>query len=323
MRASVIAVSVVSVFFALALSSVSLADTQLGSGSTDFTVNPIFLSDIPLEKGQYCGNPSDPSTQNFRLSLVGDTSFLNVRWKAADPGGIEREIGVDCFMNCNATSDLLNNCAGYQSCSYKGPTGDHACSIQGPSYKYNADNRVVCRFYDPILPSLDLVIESRTFKTTDYSIDTPPITLTVGSPATVPIDVKSFGILENSYTNNMTALQSQQLVIVQNGFANTDTVSCGEVTRTFPSVNFLSSINIPFSILVHNSIDSTPCSTNSQCSYLDNAGYTAQCISSKCWKRLDLSINAGVASLPEYNIYGFILIIIASSVVFFAARKKL
>lgn len=299
------------------------ADTQLGSGNASFIVNPIILFDIPLEEGQYCGNPKYPQTQNFKLSLVGDTKFLNIRWNAKDPGGIERQIGVDCWLNCPANSNLQSNCAGFQACSYRGPTGDHACTVSAPVYNFNTDNRVVCRFFDPVLPLLDLVIDSRVFKTTDYEINTPPITITVGQPATAPIAVKSFGILENSYTNNITTLQSSQLVLVQGGFGNTENVTCGQVGSTFPRVTFLSAINAPFTVLSHNSVDTTSCTTDSQCSYLSDTGFSASCMQGKCWRRLDLNINAGVASLAEYNILGFIAIVAASVGIFFFARRKL
>jgi len=307
----------------LSLSSLALADTQLGSGSGQFTVNPIVLFDVPLAEGDYCGNPSAPPTQNFRLGLNSDPDNLNIRWSAKDPGGIERQIGVDCWLNCPATADPKNNCAGYQACSYRGPTGIGTCAIPGPNYNFNSDNGVICRFFDPILPSLDLVVENRTFRTVDYEVDTPPITVTVGSPVTVPIDVKSFGILENFFTNNITALQGSQLVYITNSYANTDQALCGDVVRTFPNIEFLSASSVPFSILSHSSVDPTPCSSSPQCGYLDNGPFTGQCVVGKCWKRLDITINAGVASLPEYNVFVFVFILFASSAIFFFARRKL
>lgn len=318
--------STISVIFvaSLFLFTGSGSATQLGSGSTNFTVNPIVLSDIPLIAGDYCGNPKYPQTQNFKLGLSTSPGFLNVRWNAQDPGGIEREIGVNCWMNCNATSNFAQACAGFQTCSYRGPTGQHACSINGPRYNYNSDNNVTCRFFDPILPSLDLDIENRTFKTVDYEISTPPLSLTVGSPITVPIDVKSFGILNNTFTNNITALQNQQLVFVQNGYAITDSASCGATVRTFPSVNFLSAVKITFELLSHTSVDGTSCSADSQCGYLDNGAFKSQCVAGTCWKRLDVSMDAGLASLSEYNIYGFIALILGSAALFFLiSRRKL
>jgi hypothetical protein len=306
----------------------SSAQTELGSGNTSFTVKPIILEEIPFDvnQNQYCGNPNRPQTQNFNLALVGDPDFLNVRWIARDPGGIERQIGVDCWLDCPANPDqLLTNislCNGYQKCSYVGPTGDHSCSIQKPVYNFRSGNNVTCRFYDTILPSQGLVVENRTFFTVDYEIYTPTVTLTVGEDAILPIDVKSFGILPNYYTNNLTALQSGQLVLIKNSFSNTDTVKCGESGRTFPTLKFLSAGSVPFGIFSRSSIDTTTCLSDADCVYLSGSGTIGQCVSNVCWKRYDLNVLAGVASLPEYGFIGFLAILILSSVLF-ASRRKL
>lgn len=324
MRKEILAASSVVVFLALA-SGLSNADTVLGSGNASFTVKPIILSEIPfdIDQNQYCGNPDRPQTQNFNLALVGDPGFLNVRWDAKDPGGIERQIGVNCWLNCVADPDQLlsnvNLCAGYQNCSYVGPTGDHSCSIQTPSYNFNSGNNVTCRFYDTLLPSQGLVVENRSFYTVDYEVFTPSVSLTVGTDAILPIDVKSFGILPNYYTNNLTALQNSQLVSVSGQFANTANVRCGENGRTFPNIKLLSSGEIPFLILSRSSVDTTVCTVDAECGYLSDGPAPGRCVSNVCWKSYDLSIQAGVASLPEYGIVGFAIIILISTFLF--ARK--
>jgi hypothetical protein len=255
--------------------------------------------------------------------LVGSKDFLNIRWNAKDPGGIERVIGVDCWLNCPASSDLVSQCSGYQSCNYRGPTGDHACSITQPGYDYTAENSVVCRFFDPILPSLDLEVQNRTFKMADYLIDTPPITMTVGSASTLPIDVKSYGMLPTPFTSNISALQSPQLVYIKNAVGTTEEASCGEVVRVFPSITFLSSGTIPFSILSRATADDTSCQFDYECSYLDDQIFDSQCADSVCWKRLDLTIRAGSASLPEYSLLGFLLIAALSTALVFFSRDRI
>lgn len=327
MRQIAAAASVVAVLSLLVLVP-SDADTVLGSGNTSFTVEPIILEEIPFDvtQNQYCGNPDRPQTQNFNLALVGDPGFLNVRWVAKDPGGIERQIGIDCWLDCPANPDQLltdtSLCDGYQKCSYVGPTGDHSCSIQEPVYNFNSGNNVTCRFYDTLLPAQGLVVENRTFFTVDYEVYTPTVTLTVGEDALLPIDVKSFGILPNYYTNNLTALQSGQLVIVKNSFSDTDTVKCGESGRTFPTLKFLSAGSVPFGVFSRSSVDTTVCSLDAECGYLSGGGNLGQCVSNVCWKRYDLSVLAGVASLPEYGFVGFLAILLLSSALF-AARRKL
>jgi hypothetical protein len=143
--------------------------------------------------------------------------------------------------------------------------------------------------------------------------------LTVGTDAVLPIDVKSFGILPNYYTNNLTALQNSQLISISGPFASTASVRCGENGRTFPSIKFLSSGTIPFSILSRSSVDTTVCTVDGECSYLSDGSSPGRCVSNVCWKSYDLSIQAGVASLPEYGIAGFALIVLLS--VFLFVRK--
>ncbi|MBI4894189.1 MAG: hypothetical protein HY833_00420 [Candidatus Aenigmarchaeota archaeon] len=321
MKKEIFAAFAAAAFLFLA-SGLSYADTTLGSGNTSFTVKPIILSEIPfdVDQNQYCGNPDRPQTQNFNLALVGDPNFLNIRWNAKDPGGIERQIGVNCWLNCAADPNQLlsdvNLCAGYQNCSYVGPTGDHSCSIQIPKYNFNAGNNATCRFYDTVLPSQGLVVENRSFYTVDYKVFTPSVSLTVGADATLPVDVKSFGILPGYYTNNLTALQNSQLVFINGPFANTANVRCGENGRTFPTIKFLSSGEIPFLILSRSSVDTTACMVDSECGYLSDGSAPGRCVSNVCWKSYDLSIQAGVASLPEYGIMGFAAIILLASFLF-------
>lgn len=313
------------------LTSIALAQGQeLNPGQVGFEVRPVILSDVPLEPGDYCGNPARPQTTNQQLGLSSDPQFLNIKWNARDPGGLERTIGTNCWLNCPASSDevlAITNpngqhvCSGYQTCAFLGPAGElGGCSIAQPVFNFDSENSVVCRFYDIALPSEGLVAPNRSFYTVDFETSTPPVTLTVGIPTTLPITVKSFGILENFFTNNITALSQSFLVSVSNPVGNTENAFCGEVVQTFPTLFFLTAERITFSILTHSSVDTTTCSSNSDCAYL---GPQAQCVNNACWGRNDVAINAGAASLPEYNVYGFIAILLAAPAIFFFARRKL
>ena len=299
--------------------------TELGGGSASFEVRPIILEDIPLEAGDYCGNPAFPQTLNEKLGLsTSDEDFLNIRWNAQDPNGLERQIGIQCWLNCPVTNhdQIVNStsfCDGYQMCSFLGPTGPHACSVQDPTYN-STDNVVHCRFYDQIDENTGLDVQNRTFKTFDYEISTPPVTLTVGVPTVLPIVVKSFGLIETSYTNNISALTQTFLVNVQNPVSVSDTAFCGETVETFPSLMFLSAQEIPFSILSHGSADVETCTVDPDCAYL---GPDARCVNNLCWGRVDINIDAGVASLSEYHFPGFVFILLTASGLFFLSRRKM
>lgn len=303
-------------------SSVAFAETVLNSGSGDFEVRPIILQDTIYQEGDYCGNPNNQSTMNFKLGLKSSPGFLNIRWVAEDPAGIERNLGVDCWMNCPASVDAIEGnpsiCNGYQSCTFNGPTGEHACSIIDPQYLFDADNRVACRFYDLLDPSLSLEVPERVFRTVDFDIQTSPVTITVGSETNLPVTVKSFSALQTHFTNNMTVLNNEDgLVLTENAVADTEQVTCGQTTQTIPSLNFLVAKSTTLSILVHESADGKACTFNLECSYLDNGPYTGVCQSNVCWKRLDVNVNAGALSLSEYNIVGIIAVVLASFFLFF------
>lgn len=308
-------------------SSAVIAQVILNPGSDAFFVRPINLEDTPFEEGDYCGNPDDEDTLNFKLGLKSSEGFLNIRWIAEDPAGIERNLGVDCWMNCPASPEQIaadpSVCSAYQSCSFRGPTGEHACSIIDPEYLYYADNKVSCRFYDLIDPSITLEAPERLFRTVDFDVQTSPLTLTIGAPASMVVAVKSFGILETQFTNNVSVLNNQDgLVFVTNGFADTESAICGQTVETIPSILFLLAKSADVSILTHGSVDETICSFDSECTYLDNGPFAGVCQNSVCWKRLDVEVDAGSLSLSEYNVAGFLAIVLSSFAVFAFAQRK-
>lgn len=303
---------------------------DLNPGDADFEVRPIALIDTPFDEGDYCGNPSEPGTLNRKLGLRATPGFLNIRWIAEDPAGIERNLGVDCWLvgsSCTVPAAVFvetPSVCSNEMCSFRGPTGEHACSIVDPDYEFNGENRVICRFFDLGDTTKTLESPDRKFKTADYVITVPPIAVTVGDDVRFPINVKSFGILPSFFTNNLTVLGNDGSVIVENGYKDTNKVTCGGITETIPLLKFLIAKNVVISILVHSSADEFSCSTSSQCAYLDNSPFTGVCQQNKCWSRSDIPINAAVTSLSEYNILGFVAIIVAAfAIILFSQRKKL
>lgn len=313
------------VSFSFLLMPSSEAQTQLGPGMAGFQVTPVILEDVPFDEGQYCGNPKDTATVNKKLALVGDADFLNVRWKVRDPQGAERQIGTQCWLNCPANSTGIittpSLCNGYQVCNFTGPTGDHACSIQQPQYRYNDNNTVICRFYDVVDYGQGLESPNRTFRLVDMEVSVPPLTITVGSETTLPVSVKSFGILENSYLTNTSALNDAYLVSVKNAVGTTSPAKCGEVVQSYPSILFLAASRLPFSILTHNQLDNTVCSADDECNYLDSQGVDGACVNSMCWEDTQVNLEAGLASLPDFPFHLVFVIFGLAAAVVFAGRR--
>lgn len=295
------------VLSSLAFSSVVFAQTRLNSGQSTFIVQPILLEDVPDFTGLN------------KLGLTGDLTFLNIRWKAKDPGGIERDIGVECYLNCqNPGKDIDTNCRGIQKCSYLGPTGDHSCSILNPQYSFKNNNNVTCKFYDPRLPAIGfLPYPNRTFKPIDFQISSGKPTVTVGKSFPFPVNVLTKGMIRDKFNVNISALQNEFFVDIKNPQTSTEELKYDDIGRVFPTITYFISTKIPLMILARSSKDPVVCSNDNDCNYLNIGGFQSKCVSNQCWKRLDVEIDAGKASLPEYDLLGLVLILIFSAAVAF------
>lgn len=324
--------------FVVAVLSVSIfpsgaAQILVDSGETPFFVQPIILSTPTSLPGDYCGIASDGTTLNSRLPMRGDSSYLNIRWRANDPGGIEREIRANCYLNCPAPGlDPDVGCAALpenQKCTYNGPTGEHSCSITGPNYNQNSKNTVVCKFFDPRNPSINIATESRSFYVVDYGISINSLDVSVGSKFGLPIDTTSYSMFRTNFTVRVDPKRSN--VIVDQGTSGTSIVNCGETARALPGFNILTTGTVPVDIYVKSSVDNFACTSDLDCqNYMKSSGGTAFCNSlgkttfpdNRCWKKLLVNINADYASLPEFNLVGFLILTSAAGLIFMTRRSK-
>jgi hypothetical protein len=309
----------------IGLAGLAQAQTTLNPGERDFSIKTILLFDVPVQKGDYCGNPARPETLQTKLNFNGDKDFLNILWQAQDPNGLQRDIRATCYLNCpNPTVPLSASCAGYQTCGFDNiPTGQHSCSILSPAYNYKGENTVACEFND-VEERGDPVMYQARFWAIDYSTSAASKTITLGSDTTVPVDVRYFGLLQSNFTINMTQLQ-QTGIIIERNLTNTNNMICGDVTRVFPRVHFTLASESPYGIkvLTKSNSDITTCSTNLDCSYLDQSLFPAECLKPEgapsdqgiCWMRTDVEIRVGKASLPEYGLVGFLILIFGAAAV--------
>lgn len=294
----------------------SSAQIILPPGEGDFFVLPLILLDVPIQKGDYCGNPARPETLQKKLVFNGNRNFLNILWNARDPGGIETRIQVTCYLNCpDPGLDIDANCAGKQSCTYIGPTGEHSCAIQNPQYNYKGSNNVVCKFTDETKTKTIFPYPNSTFYALDYSTSAVPTTVTIGTDVPVPVDVRSFSLLSTDFTINVTPLREEQLVVMDRNIFKTDTVVCGEVARSFPKIKFLvSTSEFPFSVLTNTSADPTTCNTDADCSYLGSGVCNQE--TKRCSQKTELKLSSGRASLPEYGSIGLLILIFSAAAIF-------
>ncbi len=314
-------------FFTLVLVSIPLvyAATTLNPGSTTFTIAPLFLNGIQAQPqlGDYCGDPRIPATLSPYFGLQGTPTSLNIRWDAETPTGNATQIGVNCYLNCgNPGNNITQNCAGVQSCSYVGPTGLHSCTISNPNYLSKQTNNITCQFYEVVNSSIQLLpYPNRTFYLYDYFVSSPTVSTTVGQPFTFKTSVTNFGLFTDNFTVNNTALQKASEIAIDRPVIQTDSAYCGQVVSVFPTVVMLVADTIPVSSQVHQTFDSNTCTTNNDCSYLTLGNQVGKCVSGVCYKAYTSTITAGLTSLPDFGIGGFLAIIFSAFVVFFFFNK--
>jgi hypothetical protein len=294
----------------LLIASIAFSQITLLPGETTFRVGSIFLKQLPPEE-DYTG------TAQF-LGLTGDLNYLNIRWDAYYYTGEEKDVGVWCYLNCpNPLSPIDSNCVGYQNCTYFGPTGKHSCSISLPRYNFTNINNVACRFYDPSNPSIEyLPYPNRTFYSIKFEVSSPAVTISVGEPFTLVINVKNVAFLKSSFTTNISFNPSafSPPVLIENPFSSTEEVSYSQIASSFPRITFLATGNANFEIYSKSNIEpvqnfNTACNSDTDC-----PAFAPHCINNRCWAKQMVTISAGKKSLPEFDFLGIIFILLIATV---------
>lgn len=309
----------------LLLTPAVLAQIVLNPGQTTFSVIPIILQNIPVDPkaGDYCGNPEKPETLVGTLGLRGEKILLNVRWNARTVTGDVTDIGVDCYLNCgNPGTNIDANCQTVQKCTYRGPTGLHSCTIQNPNYQLKDRNNATCKFFLLATPTIQLLpYPAKTFYLFDFSVSAPTVSTTVGQSLDFEVSVRNFGLFNDNFTVNVTPLQKANEIVIDRNVIVTEKLFCGEVGKVFPSVIMLFADTVPMTTQVKQTQDTNTCTTDSDCNYLSSVNAQGKCVQGLCVKRFDSTITAGVTTLPEFDLFGFLAIIFSAFVIFFLRSK--
>ncbi len=273
-------------------------------------------------------DPEDDFTGTCQyLALYGDLSYLDIKWSARYSNDMEKEIRVDCYLNCpNPGTDMDTKCADYKNstnyCSYKALTGYGFCTIVKPGYLFKGQiNNVTCNFYDPANPTVNyLPYPNRTFEPIDFDVYSAlNVSVTVGESFALPVNVRNFGLFAGNFTSNTSALVKPYLVSIENPIGLIEKLKYNDIGEMYSKVTFLSAEKINLKVLVKSNLDLTTCSVPADCSYL---GSDAECIGSKCWKRTTVEIKSGMLSLPEFNWTGVIQIMIIASIALILFKKR-
>jgi hypothetical protein len=317
--------ALISILFVFMVIPISLSQTcpsgcELGNGTESITLQRIILTRIPSRPGLVVQD----------ISVSGDFNYLNVFWNATYiPPGTNR-IGVNCYLNChNFTGDLDLQCSGYKNCSYIGNQGLASCSIQSPNYIFGfVKNNVTCKFFDPdnninfLLPNEENPDVGKNpavnFTPLNFTPYVSNISTVVGKRVSWKISVTNLGLLNDNYTVNITDLPNW--IIVNPSILNTSTVAYSELTSVYPEVFFINADSANIVILFTSNTDNFVCSQPNDCQGLPNS----QCINNKCTVVFSVQVKSQFNSLPDFDLFGLLIIVIVSSSVFsfIIFRKK-
>ncbi len=299
---------------------IAYASIILPPADAPFTVLPMILSSC-----------SDYTKTKQSLCLEGDLNYIAVKWDVRYPDESERNVGVKCFLNCaNPRDDIETNCASSQKCEYLGLVGQRSCTIPNPNYLINLPqgnvNNVTCMFYDPADPTIPFrPYPNRTFRPIDYSLSVSGITVNVGEQFNFPLSVIPLGLIPSTYTFNITEVSAPKALFIERSIASTEKLGYGDAGRFSPQMLFLVAplTNARVEVLTTANSDPITCTTDAHCSYLTDG----KCIiptgqpNGKCWKRLEIQLKSGKASLPEFDAFGFLQIMLIAGVLLFVRRK--
>ena len=281
---------------------ISLA--QLKKGEATFIVSSIALYPV----NDYTNTKQD-------LGLFGSREYLNVFWDAMYSPTNTDPIEAKCWLNCPYTDNIEVKCQGYQNCTYIGSTGKAACTIEKPVYKYTVKNNVTCIFYDPNSPEVVLPYAARNVLPLDFSLVTGGGSYSVGQTITWRVSVISHSLLESGYTINVTSYKPN-IVYVQDGYGNTNSIVYGETGIIYPKLTFITFGTTTLEVLARPVEDPTMCTVKSNCPSVVY-GTNPVCLNGVCWKEFEVNtMKATYASMPEYGLNGSIQIILVSAVVF-------
>lgn len=157
---------------------------------------------------------------------------------------------------------------------------------------------------------------------------------TVGNTFELPIQIKNSGIIVDSYTVNVTPKGPSWYLASVERFNKTDNVSYGKIATSLPKVTFRSTVTdrITFDIMVKSNTEpivnlNTSCIVGPEDTnyvYFGNcSSIGATCLDGRCWKESSVDIAAGAASLPEFDWFGVVQIILLSAIFLIIFAKKL
>ncbi|MFH0711235.1 MAG: hypothetical protein V1944_01525, partial [Candidatus Aenigmatarchaeota archaeon] len=232
------------------------------------------------------------------IYVAGDQYYLNMLWNTTFLSNPPL-VGMKCYLNCDP---IRSNCEdpSVQKCS-EPQTSSYICSIQNPNYFYDSYNLAVCRIYDPVT-NFTYGYPNATFKPFDITMSVSSFTVTVGQDYILPVTIKNTGLLRDSYQVN---ISGDNLVYIPFNSITTESLSGTPLFNTQQLLFKMKVLAIPDEgrlIQINIKANST---TNT-----------------KYGNSLFIQLKPGLASLPEFDIFGVLQIVISSAIIFYLVWKK-
>lgn len=237
--------------------------------------------------------PDTPIFTKFLYS--GDLNYFNVFWNIRFTSGRTKEVTIECYLND------VQKCIPFP---FKQKPNSGTCSVVRPNYNYGnspqgTPNKISCFAHDS-RNIYNSVWKNSTFSPIAFEIFVSPATVTVGQSFPLQINTKNNGLLTDNYTVSIeVAPAHKQFVSIEQNESKIINVKTGEVGSGYARLTVLASVT---------SITITSRSKS------EISGIVAS---------QDIIIKSGAHSMPEFDFYSLIQIILISSLILKFKNKLL
>jgi len=243
----------------------------------------------------------NPATIGFNIfpfsftftKLTGTQTSFSAFWDVQQPGGVSPTVGVSCtYYNGTLTpTDCL------PKPFIQGP-GAGSCTVQNPLYAYTKLNNVSCFVYYTPDPSMNATYNI-SFYPLAFNVSAGLGSLTVGRPIPLRVNVQNTGLITDNYTVNMTSPSSY--ISISHQLTSTGFL---QGSPTYEYGYSVSDVTALASIGAQTRIDVNVCST----------------IKPSICQTITIKLSAGLASLPDFTIFGIIQIIVLAALILWSKK---
>lgn len=247
------------------------------------------IYDRSLSDQEIINNYQKSRPEILSLSMSANIDQVYVSWITDYP----EDVNVECTLN------------GAQMCTpfpYSGKSGGGSCVIENPSYNMNKDpsgelrtvkNTLACKAYDQLYSGA-YSEQTKAFYPISFQVSMPnSISSTVGDETNLAITIKNNGTLSDSYKIKIVSSNPDRL-LVENGDQTTSILGTNYIQQIYSKLIMLTTQSASATVQVSSEL-------------------------SELYQKISfqgaLSMKGGVVSLPDFDVFGMVQIILLSSLV--------